>query len=470
MKNILLVYPDYPIPHKSIHHKNALPIGLLKLSSYYKNEKKASVQLVHGNKLPYESKEIDIIEVTSLFTYWSQYVWDTVAFYREAFPDYKKTKIRIGGIYASLHHDKKEYIALCRKYHVSRFKGVNKHAEKYFPDYKLLIEKGVKLDFQIVHTSRGCHRRCTFCGTWIIEPEFECKNSILKLIEPGFELGLRNLVFYDNNLLKNPNINAILGELIELKRNKKIGWCESQSGFDGRLLLKEPELASLLRQAGFRFPRIAWDWGYDQWPQIKKQIKILIDSGFSKKNMSVFMIYGWDIDFKEMEKKRIKCWEWGLQITDCRFRPLDCLQDKYNPLIDQSDGSDYYIHPNWTDAEIKQFRKNIRRQNICIRMRLPYHSKLLERKVYTNQQYSFINTLSTSQIKNYLPDLWYPDNITHPLNNKWKASKNILSSEKLKELDELMFSKGEIFRGKVEIVNEIPGKTLISSYIQDDNL
>lgn len=451
MKNVLLVYPDYPIPHKSIHHKNALPIGLLKLSSYYKKKEKATVQLVHGKKLPEKFKEPDIIEITSLFTYWSPYVWDTVAFYREAFPDHKKTKIRVGGIYASLHHDKKEYIKQCRKYHVSRFKGIYKTAEKYFPDYKILIEKGFEFNFQIVHTSRGCHRRCPFCGTWIIEPDFECKNSIIKLIEPGLELGLKNLVFYDNNLLKNPNIKKILRELIELKKKKKIGWCESQSGFDGRLLLKSPELASLLKEAGFRFPRIAWDWGYDKWKEIEKQIQVLRDAGFSKKNMSIFMIYNWDIDFKEMEKKRIKCLEWELQITDCRFRPLDSLHDNYNPLGDQSDGNDYYIHPNWTDAEIKQFRKNVRRQNICIRMHLHYHSRLLERKVYTDQQYSFINTLSTIQIKKYIPDLWNPNNITPPPNkNRWKSYLTILSPETLKELDELMSSKGKLAKDNVE--------------------
>jgi len=29
----------------------------------------------------------------------------------------------------------------------------------------------------------------------------------------------------------------------------------------------------------------------------------------------------------------------------------------------------YFIHPKWTDAEVKQFRKNVRRQNICVRMK-----------------------------------------------------------------------------------------------------
>jgi len=456
MKNVLLVYPDYPIPHKSIHHKNALPIGLLKLSSYYKKKEKATVELVQGKKLPNKFKEPDIIEITSLFTYWSQYFWDSIKFYRENFPNYKKTRIRVGGIYASLHHGNKEFVKLCRRYHVSRFKGVHKSAEQYFPDYELLNDNGTKLDFQVVHTSRGCHRKCSFCGTWIIEPNFECKDSINKMIQPGLKLGLRNLVFYDNNLLKNPNIKDILKELIELKNGKKIGWCESQSGFDGRLLVEDPELALLLKKAGFRYPRIAWDWGYSDWSEIEQQIKVLLEGGFSKDNLSIFMLYNWDLDFEEMEKKRMKCWEWKLQITDCRFRPLDSLHDHYNPTTDQSNGKEYYIHPKWTDFEVKQFRKNVRRQNICIRMRLPYHSKLLERKVYTNQQYSFINTLPASEIKKYLPDLWYPETIVLPNNyEKWKSEKCIISADKMNELEEIMYSQDQMTSNNSKVSSEI---------------
>lgn len=30
----------------------------------------------------------------------------------------------------------------------------------------------------------------------------------------------------------------------------------------------------------------------------------------------VFMIYNWDIPFEKMELKRVKCWEWKVQIID----------------------------------------------------------------------------------------------------------------------------------------------------------
>ena len=68
-------------------------------------------------------------------------------------------------------------------------------------------------------------------------------------------------------------------ELIELKREKEIIWCESQSGFDGRLLMENPKLAKLLKKARFRYPRIAWDGVYKSFEMIKRQ------SGLSEEEM-----------------------------------------------------------------------------------------------------------------------------------------------------------------------------------------
>jgi len=419
--NVLLVEPKFPTKTKSKNHKNFLPIGLLKLAAYYKTEQKYTVELVRGLTLPVRFETPSIIEITSLFTYWSEYVWETVEFFRENYPDPDVTEIRLGGIYASLHCNTEEFQEKCRKYDVIPVKGVQEEAERFFPAYEELGNNGNSIDYQIVHSSRGCHRNCPFCGTWIIEPEFKGKKFILSTIEPGIDFGLKNLVFYDNNLFYNPHIKDILNELIELKKQKKIRWCESQSGFDGRILLKNPELAVLMKKAGFRYPRLAWDWGIDQGSKIEKQIQILQDAGYNYKDIYVFMIYNWDLDFEEMEKKRIECWRLKVQISDCRNRPLSQLHDYYKPIRDQSDGEAYHINPNWTDAEVKQFRKNVRRQNICVRQIYSYHSKLLEsKKHYTREQFIAIKAMQIEAAKKYLPDLWIPSEITPPIDrDKW---------------------------------------------------
>jgi hypothetical protein len=442
IKKILLVEPKFPTQTKSKNHKNFLPIGLLKLASYYKKKERYKVELVRGNILPKSFETPDQIDITTLFTYWSKHVWDAVKFYRKHFSP-NETEIRLGGIYASLHCDEKEFQEKLKKYNVEVYKGVHKEAELFFPDYELVMKNGNSIDYQIVHASRGCFRKCSFCGTWKIEPEFKGRKKIAHKIMPGLKDGLKNLVFYDNNLFYNPHIKDILNELIELKKQRKIGWCESQSGFDGRLLIKDPELAVLLKKAGFRYPRLAWDWGYKKWPEIEKQIRIFNKAGYNSKEIYVFMIYNWDLDFDEMELKRIKCWEWKVQISDCRNRPLTQLDDNYKPLKDQSNGKEYHINENWTDAEVKQFRKNVRGQNICVRHGFPYHSKLLEnKKKFTKEEFLAlkiaIETLPIEEVKKDISDLWSPSETRPPQNReKWFVEKVKMPS-KLYFLDSIV--------------------------------
>jgi len=367
--------------------------------------------LVRGNrKIRFRP---DKIFVTSLFTYWSDHFWDSVKFYRDKFPN---TPIQVGGIYVSLFFNDLNFRRKCQEFKVKPHKGILKYAEiKNKPDYSLLSANPHPIDYQIIHTSRGCIRHCQFCGTWRIEPTFVAKKSIKN------EIKYRKLVFYDNNLFANPYIENILNELIELKRKNRILWCESQSGFDGRILTKKPQLGTTIKKAGFRYPRIAWDWGYSEYPKIKEQIKVLIKSGYNSKEISVFMLYNWDLTFKEMERKRIKCWNWQVQIADCRYRPLEQTFDRYNPRKIGQTGEDYYIHENadWTDALVKQFRKNVRRQNICIRHGFPFYSKDFEHKKFNEKIMRRVKKMkSKREKKKFLKakgiHYWIPDQITYP--------------------------------------------------------
>jgi len=412
MKKILLVEPNFPIPPKSRNHKDFLPIGLLKIGSFLRN-KGESVRFVIGKLENSELEEIvefnpEEIWFTSLFTYWSEYVADVVHYYKYLFP---KSKTIVGGIMASLlSQDTVKEITCCDEV----IQGVVEEAEEFTPAYDLM-NNTQKIDFQIIHSSRGCPRKCSFCGTWKIEPDFIARKSIKELITA------KKIIFYDNNLLLNPYIENILQELIDLKKNRKISWAESQSGFDGRILSEKPYLASMLKKAGFIYPRIAWDWGFNNYQDIEKQVKILMNGGYSSKEIFLFMLYNWDLSFEEMEKKRIKCWDWKVQISDCRYRPLDQLYDHYNPRKEQT-SEDYYIHEKggWSDQLIKQFRQNIREQNICIRHNFPFYSRALERKNFSKtvrQNLRKINNLEdkVTFMQNLSADYWIPDKIRYPV-------------------------------------------------------
>lgn len=418
-KKVLLIEPNFPIPSKSKNHKNFLPIGLLKIATYLRDHG-CQVRLIRG--IPKTLEETvkliefnpDEIWVTSLFTYWAKYVKDAVRYYKKKFPN---AKVKVGGIYASLFpaEEVKRYTG-CDEVHQGIIPEVEEYIQNHLPAYDLVNGTNPHpLDYQIIHTSRGCPRKCPFCGTWKIEPEFTPKRSIKNEIKFG------KIVIYDNNLLANPYIENILNELIELKKKRKIKWVESQSGFDGLILPEKPDLAKMIKEAGFRYPRIAWDWEYKQHKLIKKQIDILVEAGYKSNEIFVFMLYNWDIPFEEMEKKRIKCLEWRVQIADCRYRPLDQLYDNYDPRIIGQTSKDYYIHEKagWTDALVKQFRKNVRRQNICVRHGFPFYSKSFEQKKFGKEIMNKIHSLKTLEEKTrYMDsigaDYWIPSKITYP--------------------------------------------------------
>lgn len=382
IKNALLVQPNFPIPHKSRNHKQHIPIGLLKISSFLKS-KDIETKLIYFEKEDEEDFSPDIIFITSVFTYWSKYVIDCSLFYKEKYPN---VPIVIGGVYASLMPEHCQKESKCNYI----IKGPICEVEKFLPDYDL-----IDIDFQIIHTTRGCPRRCKFCGAYDIEPEWSSKYSIKN------EVSKKKIIFYDNNLLANDYIEFILDELIELRREKKINYVESQSGVDGRILRKKPFLAFKMFKAGFQNVKIAWDGRYDTYEEVEKQIAILNQAGFKNNTLSIFMIYNTEIPYEEIERKRMKCAEWGVQIIGCRYIPLNQTFDNYNPYKKDQTSEDYYISEGWNDMKNKQVKRNFRKHNVAVRFRLPFYSKIL-----MNQKNGF--KISKEEGRETIEDFWDP--------------------------------------------------------------
>lgn len=330
MKKLLMIDPAFPHPPKSKNHQNVLPIPLLKIGAMYKDQNwDVKLHRLSESTDPPEY-EPDEIKITSLFTYYSKYVIEAVNWARLNYPN---VPIEVGGIWASLMPEKCKELTGADNV----FVGVYDEAEQYDADYSLLSEE---IDFQIIHTQRGCHRRCKTCGVYCIEPELRFRDSIKDSIHK------KKIIFYDNNLLLNPNIEKILRELIILKKKRLIRSCESQSGFDGRILRKKPYLAKMLKEAGFIKCKIAWDGSTKNWKTRKEEVDILKDAGWNEKNISVFVLYNHEMTFEELEFKRRKCWEWKVQVTNCRYRPLDALDDLFQGKKKNQTSDDYYIHPN----------------------------------------------------------------------------------------------------------------------------
>lgn len=417
MKRFLLVEPDFPTARKSKNHKDFLPIGLLKIASYLRGQGH-EVGLARGVGTALADQgwpgqmAPDEVWVTSLFTYWASQVREAVHYYKALFPE---AVVKVGGIYASLCPQKEvmQYTG-CDQVHQGVLPIVEEYTKDHSPAYDLIEEANPgPIDYQILHASRGCPRKCPFCGTWRIEPEFKPKKSVRD------EIRRSKLIFYDNNFLMNPHIEAILEELRTLRNDGQIAWVESQSGLDGRVLLKKPHLAAMLREMGFRYPRIAWDWGYEQVSSVERQLGILLDAGYRARDVFIFMLYNYELPFEELEEKRLKCWEWGVQIADCRYRPLDQLYDDYSPYRRSQSGSAYYIHPSWTDQLVRAFRSNIRRHNICVRYRLRFYSRDLEKKRVEKKLAGRLRKLkdkskAISLLDEAGVDYWFPDECQRP--------------------------------------------------------
>jgi hypothetical protein len=367
---LLLVEPQFPIPVKSRNHSHFLPVGLLKIGSYHKS-RGDRVRLVRG--LRRGGFTPDRILVTSLFTYWSRHVHEAAAFYHRVYPE---AAVEIGGIYASLMPDHCREACPFAEVTPGLYRGGV--AEDVAVDYSLLPEE---LDYQIVHLSRGCPRRCTFCGTWRIEPDFTSRGSVLPIIQK------RNLVFYDNNLLANPNVDRILCELRDYRgKGGHTLTCESQSGFDLRFLT--PERVRLVKDAHFVMPRIAWDGPNGSWRTVRRAIRMLKHVGYGRKDIFVFMVYNHKLSYKEMRRKLDACRRWRVRVIDCRYRPLDCTRDDYRPGPKTQDGTQYHIHPGWTDRQVRAFRRAVRHQNIGILLDLPngrYIPGCEQRKIHTSR-------------------------------------------------------------------------------------
>ena len=391
-KRILLVEPDFPYPNRSKNcaneiHKNFAPIGLLKLGAMHKslgNE----VRLIRGN-INFKEFIPDEILITSIFTYWSKYVWDSINHYRVLFPH---AKIWVGGIYATLHKETPEFKKNAKRFRVLVHSGIHTEAEKFLPDYTLLKSP---VNHHITHAMRGCIRKCAFCGTWRIEPKLKCKTAD-QIIDELIKADKNKVIFFDNNFLANPHIKEILRKLAVLKVNNRPVLFESQSGFDGRLLEKDPELADLLKKARFKEIRIAWDNSLSDEHSIKKQIDHLVNAGYPAKEIYIFMIYNFNRSYEAMLKKLKCCKKWGVQIVDCRYRPLTITEDNYNSkkFKDGQTNKDYYIHEisGWTDSKIRDFRKRVRQHNAEIRYgNGKKYDKRMEKWSAIHHTYKFFN-------------------------------------------------------------------------------
>jgi len=191
---------------------------------------------------------------------------------------------------------------------------------------------------QWIRLSEGCPNSCEYC--------YEPKEYKIFEIQ---ELVRNKVKIMDMNLLCKPESLNIIKELGIRKVNNKVIYYELICGIDYRFLTQE--LASALKQARFKNIRLAWDHSFNLQKKIKDTIKLLRNSGYASKEITVFMVCNWKIPFEDNCRKMDLCKVWNVKIADCWF------DNQLSPNIKP-------IH--WTEEQIKVFRKRIRKHNQMI--------------------------------------------------------------------------------------------------------
>ncbi len=225
VEKILLVEPNY---------KNKYPpIGLMKLSTYYKN-KGDFVKFGKGLLPQSEVKKFDKAFITTLFTFDFKMCVQTIRYYIAILGT---NNVFVGGIAATIMQG--NFLKEIPNLNIVTGQLTNSIEIGYndevnidlMPlDYDILWDISYEYpmaDSYFLYTSRGCPRKCKFCAVKTLEPQFyDCDNITAQIRNIDARFGIkRQMLVMDNNILFSKSFNNTIDEIKSLgfgKSNNKI--------------------------------------------------------------------------------------------------------------------------------------------------------------------------------------------------------------------------------------------------------
>lgn len=287
-KNILLVEPGY---------KNKYPpLGLMKIAQYHgprgKNDR---VTFVKGEDWSVLGTAWDRIYVTTLFSFEFARISQSIDFALRAANGFAD-KVFVGGIAASLMHER--FLAESRWRGIRFIKGLLGAApaislqlddfseelysddragtaiEDLIPDYSILDQIPYRYpvhDAYFAYASRGCIRKCSFCGVPKLEGEQRDTNSISAIVKGIDALygPKKDLTLMDNNVVASARFKEIIAEIRDLGftpgaklqrgRTPVLRRVDFNQGVDARILCKDRMYLRELSTICLKPLRIAFD-------------------------------------------------------------------------------------------------------------------------------------------------------------------------------------------------------------------
>jgi hypothetical protein len=316
-KNILLIEPSY---------KNKYPpLGLMKIAQYHgPNGKGDRVRFIKGEDRTVTSKAWDRIYITTLFSFEFARIAQSIDFAKTVAGG-QTDKIFVGGIAASLMNER---FVREEKWRGIRFvKGLLGEApavslrlddfseelysedrsgtpiEDLTPDYSILEQIAYRYpvsDAYFGYASRGCIRKCSFCGVPKLEGDQREVQPLTFMVRQVQALygEKKDLVLMDNNVVASARFKEIIAEIRDLgfgrEEKLKRGRTAVQrrvdfnQGVDARILCKDEVFLRELSSICIKPLRIAFDhWG------VRKpyETSVRMAQRFGLTELSNYMLY-----------------------------------------------------------------------------------------------------------------------------------------------------------------------------------
>jgi|SRR5579884_316009 len=374
-KNILLIEPGY---------KNKYPpLGLMKIAQYHgPRGKRDHVRFVKGEDNSVFGTAWDRIYVTTLFSFEFSRIAKSIDFALLAANGHRD-KVFVGGIAASLMHDR--FLSESRWRGIRFIKGLLGAApsvslqlddfseelysedvsgtpiEDLIPDYSILDQIPYKYpvwDAYFAYASRGCIRKCGFCGVPKLEGDQRDTESISAIVKGVDNLygPKKDLTLMDNNVVASASFREIIAEIRDLGflpgaklnrgRTPVQRRVDFNQGVDARILCKAKmylrELSTIcLKPLRIAFDHIGLKEPYEQ------AIRFAHEFGLTE--LSNYMLYNFhDSPADLFERMRLNVAlneELGIRIWSfpMRFQPTD--------LPDRS-----HVGENWTRYQLRSMQ------------------------------------------------------------------------------------------------------------------